>query len=237
MFLEDDFDEPSGDPDPVAGPDDAAYLIYTSGSTGRPKAVVNSHRGIVNRLAWMQDRFGLTPADVVMQKTPTSFDVSVWEFFWPLTRGAVLLPVRPGGHRDPNHQRDLIKQHGVTTMHFVPSMLALFLEEAGIESCTSLKRVVCSGEELTPRMAARFLERLPGAELHNLYGPTEAAVDVTAWKCEDVEDAPRCRSAGRCRAAGCTCSTSGWSRCPSAFRGTCTSAASRSPAATRAGPA
>ncbi|GIH80022.1 hypothetical protein Plo01_64510 [Planobispora longispora] len=187
VFLEDDFDEPSGDPDPVAGPDDAAYLIYTSGSTGRPKAVVNSHRGIVNRLAWMQDRFGLTPADVVMQKTPTSFDVSVWEFFWPLTRGAVLLPVRPGGHRDPNHQRDLIKQHGVTTMHFVPSMLALFLEEAGIESCTSLKRVVCSGEELTPRMAARFLERLPGAELHNLYGPTEAAVDVTAWKCEDVE--------------------------------------------------
>ncbi|GIH91291.1 non-ribosomal peptide synthetase [Planobispora siamensis] len=187
VFLEDDFDQPSEDLDPVTGPDDAAYLIYTSGSTGRPKAVVNSHRGIVNRLAWMQDRFGLTPTDVVMQKTPTSFDVSVWEFFWPLTQGAVLVPVRPGGHRDPNHQRDLIKQHGITTMHFVPSMLALFLEEPGIESCTSLRRVVCSGEELPPRMAARFLERLPGAELHNLYGPTEAAVDVTAWKCEDVE--------------------------------------------------
>ncbi|MEU7898409.1 amino acid adenylation domain-containing protein [Nonomuraea sp. NPDC049152] len=187
VLLEDDFDEPSDDLDPVTGPDDAAYLIYTSGSTGRPKAVVNSHRGIVNRLAWMQDRFGLTPSDVVMQKTPTSFDVSVWEFFWPLVQGASLVPVRPGGHRDPNHQRDLIKRHAVTTMHFVPSMLALFLEEAGIESCTSLKRVVCSGEELTPRMAARFFERLPGVELHNLYGPTEAAVDVTAWKCEDVE--------------------------------------------------
>ncbi|WP_329093288.1 non-ribosomal peptide synthetase [Streptosporangium sp. NBC_01469] len=176
--------QPPGTALPVAGPDDAAYVIYTSGSTGRPKGVVNTHGGIVNRLAWMQDRFGLTPAEAVLQKTPTSFDVSVWEFFWPLVTGASLVPVRPGGHRDPNHQRDLIKAHSVSTAHFVPSMLALFLEETGIESCRSLKRVICSGEELPPHLAARFFERLPGVELHNLYGPTEAAVDVTAWRVE-----------------------------------------------------
>ncbi|MEU8378333.1 amino acid adenylation domain-containing protein [Streptosporangium sp. NPDC048865] len=174
--------QPPGTPLPAVGPDDAAYVIYTSGSTGRPKGVVNTHGAIVNRLAWMQDRFGLTPAEAVLQKTPTSFDVSVWEFFWPLVTGASLVPVRPGGHRDPNHQRDLIKAHSVSTAHFVPSMLALFLEETGIESCHSLKRVICSGEELPPRLAARFRERLPGVELHNLYGPTEAAVDVTAWR-------------------------------------------------------
>ncbi|MFI6510690.1 amino acid adenylation domain-containing protein [Streptosporangium sp. NPDC050855] len=174
--------QPAGSPPPVTGPDDAAYTIYTSGSTGRPKGVVNTHRGIVNRLAWMQRRFGLTSGETVLQKTPTSFDVSVWEFFWPLVTGASLVPVRPGGHRDPTHQRDLIKAHSVSTVHFVPSMLALFLEETGIESCGSLKRVICSGEELPPRVAARFMERLPGVELHNLYGPTEAAVDVTAWQ-------------------------------------------------------
>ncbi|MEV4374685.1 amino acid adenylation domain-containing protein [Nonomuraea sp. NPDC049637] len=187
VLLEDDHDLGSGDLDPVTGPDDAAYLIYTSGSTGRPKAVVNTHRGIVNRLAWMQETFGLTAGDVVMQKTPTSFDVSVWEFFWPLLQGACLVPVRPGGHRDPAHQRDLVKRHAVTTMHFVPSMLALFLEEANIESCASLRRVVCSGEELPPRTAARFFERLPGVELHNLYGPTEAAVDVSWHACRPGE--------------------------------------------------
>ncbi|TMR94431.1 amino acid adenylation domain-containing protein [Nonomuraea basaltis] len=187
VLLEDDYDLDSGDLEPVTGPDDAAYLIYTSGSTGRPKAVVNTHRGIVNRLAWMQETFGLTAGDVVMQKTPTSFDVSVWEFFWPLLQGACLVPVRPGGHRDPSHQRDLIKRHAVTTMHFVPSMLALFLEEANIESCTSLRRVVCSGEELPPRMVARFFDRLPGVELHNLYGPTEAAVDVSWHACRPGE--------------------------------------------------
>ncbi|WP_406316875.1 amino acid adenylation domain-containing protein [Streptosporangium sp. NBC_01639] len=176
--------QPADNPDPVAGPGDAAYMIYTSGSTGRPKGVVNSHRGIVNRLGWMQRRFGLTPGEAVMQKTPASFDVSVWEFFWPLVTGAHLVTARPGGHRDPTHQRDLIKAHAVTTMHFVPSMLAMFVEETGIESCRSLKRVICSGEELPPRLAARFFERLPDVELHNLYGPTEAAVDVTAWRCE-----------------------------------------------------
>ncbi|MFF0246892.1 non-ribosomal peptide synthetase [Streptosporangium sandarakinum] len=177
-------DQPPHSPAPVAGPDHPAYVIYTSGSTGRPKGVVNTHRGVVNRLGWMQRRFGLAPGEAVMQKTPASFDVSVWEFFWPLATGGLLVAARPGGHRDPGHQRDLVKEHAVTTMHFVPSMLALFLEETGIESCRSLRRVICSGEELTPHLADRFAERLPGVELHNLYGPTEAAVDVSAWRVE-----------------------------------------------------
>ncbi|MFI9557432.1 amino acid adenylation domain-containing protein [Nonomuraea endophytica] len=164
-----------------------AYMIYTSGSTGRPKGVPNTHAAIVNRLDWMQRRFGLTGADAVMQKTPAGFDVSVWEFFWPIITGARLVVAEPGGHRDTAYLRDLIIGSGVTTMHFVPSMLAAFLEEEGVEGCVSLKRVICSGEELPPAVAARFFERLPDTELHNLYGPTEAAVDVTAWRCAPGE--------------------------------------------------
>ncbi|HEX6755516.1 MAG TPA: amino acid adenylation domain-containing protein [Mycobacteriales bacterium] len=160
-----------------------AYLIYTSGSTGRPKGVPNAHRGIVNRLAWMQDRFSLGPGDVVLQKTPASFDVSVWEFFWPLLTGATLVLAKPGGHRDPAYLRELIDRHGVTTVHFVPSMLAAFLAEAEPGACPSLRRIVCSGEELPLELASRCLAALPHAELHNLYGPTEAAVDVTAYEC------------------------------------------------------
>ncbi|MFI6483683.1 amino acid adenylation domain-containing protein [Nonomuraea sp. NPDC050663] len=160
-----------------------AYMIYTSGSTGRPKGVPNPHSAIVNRLHWMQSRFGLGGDDAVMQKTPAGFDVSVWEFFWPIITGARLVIAEPGGHRDTAYLRDLIISGRVTTMHFVPSMLAAFLEEDGIERCGSLRQVICSGEELPAAVAARFFERLPGVELHNLYGPTEAAVDVTAWRC------------------------------------------------------
>ncbi|MEV4840310.1 amino acid adenylation domain-containing protein [Nonomuraea sp. NPDC049486] len=170
-------------PDTPLTPACPAYMIYTSGSTGRPKGVPNSHAAIVNRLDWMQRRFGLTGADAVMQKTPAGFDVSVWEFFWPIITGARLVVAAPGGHRDTAYLRDLIVSSGVTTMHFVPSMLAAFLEEEDVERCVSLKRVVCSGEELPVAVAARFFERLPEVELHNLYGPTEAAVDVTAWRC------------------------------------------------------
>ncbi|WP_068923378.1 non-ribosomal peptide synthetase [Planobispora rosea] len=162
---------------------DIAYMIYTSGSTGRPKGVPNTHAGIVNRLDWMQRAYRLTSGDVVLQKTPAGFDVSVWEFFWPLITGARLLLARPGGHRDAAYLRDLIASRGVTTMHFVPSMLAAFLAEEEIERCSSLRRVVCSGEELPAHVAERFFARLPGTELYNLYGPTEAAVDVTLWRC------------------------------------------------------
>ncbi|MEV7230855.1 amino acid adenylation domain-containing protein [Polymorphospora sp. NPDC051019] len=158
---------------------DTAYAIYTSGSTGRPKGVLVPHRGIVNRLAWMQHEYRLTGDDRVLQKTPYGFDVSVWEFFWPLTTGATLVVARPDGHRDPAYLADLIRRERVTTVHFVPSMLRVFLTEPGATACgATLRRVVCSGEEL-PADLAREFHRTVGVPLHNLYGPTEASVDVT----------------------------------------------------------
>lgn len=170
---------------PASGvtPDDPAYVIYTSGSTGQPKGAVNSHRAIVNRLRWMQDVYRLTAADAVMQKTPFSFDVSVWEFFWPLLAGARLVLARPGGHQDAAYLADLVAREGITTLHFVPSMLQVFVEEPGLTQCLTLRQVFCSGEALPFELQERFFAR-HGAELHNLYGPTEAAVDVTFWRCE-----------------------------------------------------
>ncbi|MET3182474.1 UNVERIFIED_ORG: amino acid adenylation domain-containing protein [Variovorax guangxiensis] len=173
-----------------------AYVIYTSGSTGRPKGVMNEHRGIVNRLHWMQQVYALTPDDVVLQKTPLGFDVSVWEFFWPLMAGARLVLARPDGHKDPAYLCELIRASGVTTLHFVPSMLQLFLarlDEAGnVAACASLRRVVCSGEALSAGLARRCRESLSHVQLHNLYGPTEAAVDVSAWTCgsDDGDSVP-----------------------------------------------
>ncbi|HEY9421467.1 MAG TPA: amino acid adenylation domain-containing protein, partial [Thermoanaerobaculia bacterium] len=165
-------------------PDLPAYVIYTSGSTGRPKGVVVPHRGVCNRLIWMQEAYGLTPEDRVLQKTPFSFDVSVWEFFWPLMFGARLVMARPGGHRDGAYLADTIAARRITTLHFVPSMLQVFLEEPGLERCRGLKRVICSGEALPRRLQDRFAERI-GTGLHNLYGPTEASIDVTSWACQD----------------------------------------------------
>ncbi|MFC5065123.1 non-ribosomal peptide synthetase [Actinomycetospora atypica] len=168
---------PSLTPDP----DDPAYVIYTSGSTGRPKGVVVSHAAIVNRLVWMQDRYGLGDDDAVLQKTPSSFDVSVWEFFWPLMTGARLVFAAPGRHGDPEHLVERIDTAGVTTMHFVPSMLRPFLDHVETHGApASLRRIVCSGEGLPVSTARRCRELLGDVELHNLYGPTEAAVDVTA---------------------------------------------------------
>ena len=174
---------PSGISDDPRQIDEAelAYVIYTSGSTGRPKGVMIPHAGIVNRLLWMQDAYGLTPEDRVLQKTPISFDVSVWELFWPLIAGARLVMARPGGHQDPAYLVSVIIRESITTIHFVPSMLQVFLEQPGAERCRSLERVICSGEALSEPLRRRFHERLPGVELHNLYGPTEASVDVTAW--------------------------------------------------------
>ena len=166
-----------------AGLDDLAYVIYTSGSTGRPKGVAISHRGIANRLAWMQAEYQLKPGDRVLQKTPCGFDVSVWEFFWPLLEGAGLVMARPDGHRDPAYLTAVIGEQQVTMVHFVPSMLEVFLQEPGAAGCSGLRKVFCSGEALSPEAVARFFQVLPGAELHNLYGPTEASVDVTAWPC------------------------------------------------------
>jgi amino acid adenylation domain-containing protein len=164
-------------------PDNLAYIIYTSGSTGRPKGVMISHKGICNRLLWMQETYRLTEADVVLQKTPFSFDVSVWEFFWPLLNGASLLLARPGGHRDPAYLIRLIEEQQVTTLHFVPSMLQVFLNEEALDRCYSLQRVICSGEALSLELQQRFFAH-SNAELHNLYGPTEASVDVANWACQ-----------------------------------------------------
>ena len=166
-----------------AGPDDAAYMIFTSGSTGRPKGALNSHRGIVNRLCWMQEHYRLQPGECVLQKTPCSFDVSVWELFWPLLQGACIVLAKPGGHRDPRYLVDLIQKTKVDVVHFVPSMLAHFLEEPLAAQCTNLRQVICSGEALPAELVRRFFQTLPGVALDNLYGPTEAAVDVSCWPC------------------------------------------------------
>jgi amino acid adenylation domain-containing protein len=162
---------------------DAAYVMYTSGSTGRPKGIVITHRAIVNRLLWMQETFRLGRADRVLQKTPFGFDVSVWEFFWPLMTGATMVLARPGGHQDSAYLAATIARQGITTAHFVPSMLQLFLDEPAASGRTALRRVICSGEQLTYALAQRLRTLLPHVELHNLYGPTEAAVDVTWWDC------------------------------------------------------
>ena len=160
-----------------------AYVIYTSGSTGRPKGVMNEHGGICNRLLWMQDAYALTAEDRILQKTPFSFDVSVWEFFWPLMFGARLVVAEPGGHKDNQYLVELITAQAITTIHFVPSMLSAFLHDKNVAICDSLKRVICSGEALPFNLQERFFALLK-AELHNLYGPTEAAVDVTYWACQ-----------------------------------------------------
>jgi amino acid adenylation domain-containing protein len=176
--------EPAENPAVGAGPDSLAYVIYTSGSTGRPKGVMNQHRGVVNRLVWMQAHFGIGADDVVLQKTPFGFDVSVWEFFWPLQQGATLVMARPDGHRDPLYLQEVIERRGVTTLHFVPSMLQQFVETADPARCASLRHVVCSGEALPPALVERFYDRFAGpVVLTNLYGPTEAAVDVSCWTC------------------------------------------------------
>ncbi|WP_078612810.1 non-ribosomal peptide synthetase [Streptomyces canus] len=173
---------PADRPRPLL-PDSPAYILHTSGSTGRPKGAVNTHAGLANRLRWTQERYRLTEQDRVLQKTSCGFDVSVWEFLWPLTAGATLVMAEPGRHRDPEYLTSVIREQRITTVHFVPSMLQAFLADPGAGDCTSLHRVICSGEALPAELAARFFAVLD-CELHNLYGPTEASIDVTSWQCD-----------------------------------------------------
>ncbi len=171
-------------PHPEVRPTHPAYVIYTSGSTGEPKGVMNTHEGILNRILWVQEAYPIGPGDRVLQKTPYSFDVSVWEFFWPLMMGARLVVARPDGHRDSTYLTEVITREEITVLHFVPSMLQVFLEDVAlIRQCETLRLVICSGEALTPSLRDRFFS-VSDAELLNLYGPTEAAVDVTHWLCQ-----------------------------------------------------
>ncbi|SMF56885.1 amino acid adenylation domain-containing protein [Alteromonadaceae bacterium Bs31] len=165
-------------------PDDPAYVIFTSGSTGEPKGVVNRHAGIVNRLLWMQTYLHLSEGERVLQKTPYSFDVSVWELFWPLQVGATLVIAQADSHKDPYKIAEQMRRYSIAITHFVPSMLSLFLE-ANQDAGSKLRAVVCSGEELSQPQEEQFFSCYPGVALHNLYGPTEAAVDVTYWQCKN----------------------------------------------------
>ncbi|WP_284209001.1 non-ribosomal peptide synthetase, partial [Mesorhizobium tianshanense] len=182
---------PASNPDPRAlglTSRHLAYVIYTSGSTGTPKGAQNEHRAIINRLIWMQKAYALHATDVVLQKTPFGFDVSAWEFFWTLLEGATLVLAPPAAHKDPDALVNLIISQRITTAHFVPSMLVSFMDTKGVDGCTSLQRLVCSGEALPASLAQKVRRVLPWTGLHNLYGPTEAAIDVTAWNCPDDFD-------------------------------------------------
>ncbi|RMU78137.1 Amino acid adenylation, partial [Pseudomonas syringae pv. apii] len=168
-------------------PNHLAYVLYTSGSTGTPKGVMNEHLGVVNRLLWARDAYQVNSQDRVLQKTPFGFDVSVWEFFLPLLTGAELVMARPGGHQDPDYLAQVMSDAGITLLHFVPSMLDVFLEHRSTRDFPQLRRVLCSGEALPRALQRRFEQQLKGVELHNLYGPTEAAIDVTAWECRPTD--------------------------------------------------
>ncbi|MEX1830138.1 amino acid adenylation domain-containing protein, partial [Luteibacter sp. CQ10] len=182
---------PATDPRPRASAADLAYVIYTSGSTGKPKGVETSHAALLNRLLWMQDAYRIDAADRVLQKTPYTFDVSVWEFLWPLMNGATLVLARPDGHRDAHYLRETIRERSITVLHFVPSMLAAFLAQSPDgKGCPSLRQVICSGEALPASLAARCFDAYPDIRLHNLYGPTEAAIDVTSFECRAGDESP-----------------------------------------------
>ncbi|MDO7929211.1 amino acid adenylation domain-containing protein [Pseudomonas sp. KFB-139] len=194
LLVDEDIDRsafPDTNPDPALLGLEAthlAYVLYTSGSTGKPKGVMNEHRGVVNRLLWARDEYRVNDTDRVLQKTPFGFDVSVWEFFLPLLTGAHLYMARPGGHQDPAYLAQVMREQSITLLHFVPSMLEVFLEHGDNQGFTALSRVLCSGEALPRSLQKRFEEQLAPVELHNLYGPTEAAIDVTSWQCRPTDE-------------------------------------------------
>ena len=178
--------ESEDNPAVIVSPDNLAYVIYTSGSTGQPKGVLLTHRAIVNHMLWMQQYVPLRETDRVLQKTPMTFDASVWEFFLPLMCGAQLVLARPGGHQDSAYLVEAVIQHEITVLQLVPTMLRAMLTEKDISRCRTLMRVFCGGEALSYDLQQRFYELLEGV-LCNLYGPTETAVDALYWECEADE--------------------------------------------------
>ncbi|WP_370901544.1 amino acid adenylation domain-containing protein, partial [Chryseobacterium gossypii] len=182
--------EDASDPVTTVGPGNLAYVIYTSGTTGLPKGVMVEHTSVVNRIVWMNETYPLVPADNVLQKTPYTFDVSVWELFWAHFYGACIVFARPEGHQDPEYLAEVIQRSGITIVHFVPSMLGAFQEaldtkkelQSGVKS---LRYVFCSGEVLTLKQVRDARRLISHAEIHNLYGPTEATVDVMYYDCND----------------------------------------------------
>ena len=169
-------------------PDDLAYLIYTSGSTGEPKGVKCHHRGICNRLNWMNTDYPISVEDILLQKTPITFDVSLGELFGALQVGAKLVVESPDGHQSPEKLIRTIQDHKVTVVHFVPSMLNVFIDARGVENCRSLRRILCSGEALSIASVEKAYAKLD-VNIYNLYGPTEAAVEVSSWYCDKNETA------------------------------------------------
>ncbi|KZN35379.1 amino acid adenylation domain-containing protein [Pseudoalteromonas luteoviolacea] len=187
--LETTLTEYSGEyPNVTILPEQAAYVIYTSGSTGKPKGVVNNHHALYNRISWQDQAYPIGAQDRVLQKTPYGFDVSVWEFFWPLMRGATLVIAEPEIHKEPRELAALIQTQQVTLLHFVPSMLQAFISEPLAQQCNSIKHIICSGEALPAAQQADTLKLLPQLEIHNLYGPTEAAIDVSYYECDGRAD-------------------------------------------------
>ncbi len=176
-----DIEQTAPAPQRAGAPTDLAYVLYTSGSTGRPKGVLIEHAAICNRL--LHDEIRIDVADRVLQKTPLTFDVSIWDLFYPLVHGAQSVLAGPDGHRDSRYLVDTVRAQSITVVHFVPSMLRTWLAEPGVRACTSLRYVTTSGEALPEDVAAEFHRLLPDTALYNYYGPTEAAVDVT---CERV---------------------------------------------------
>ena len=168
-------------------PESSAYCIFTSGSTGVPKGVVNIHSGLYNRLLWMQSYLGSESNGIYFQKTPYTFDVSVWEFLLPLMCGGTLVVCAPEGHKDPEYLKQTIESEGISVIHFVPSMLGAFLEHMNKGDVSGLKHLICSGEELPSRMVEKVREKMPQVRIHNLYGPTEASIDVTALDVTDSD--------------------------------------------------
>ncbi|MCG5242608.1 amino acid adenylation domain-containing protein [Azospirillum doebereinerae] len=190
-------DERDDAPPVTVTPDDLIYVLFTSGTTGTPKGVMIAHDSVASLLDWLQGANPLTPDDAVLGKTPTSFDPSVCEIFWPLTTGARLVLAKADGHTDPAHLVDLMARERVTATFTVPSQWRAYLDEPGLAACRALRWVVCGGEPLPAALIRRFRRALPDTALVNVYGPTEATVFVSAWICpDDVADDDAVRIGG-----------------------------------------